>query len=161
MFSSGPGGTGLVEYSLRPRQRNEAMHVLDADFRPCPTGTIGDLYIGGAGVARGYLNRPELTAEQFLADPFPNDPHARLYRTGDLARLLTDGNIEFLGRSDNQVKINGNRVELGEIEAWLAGILGFATLPWLRADAGGRRRLIAFCVPATSIPPSDLELAQD
>ena len=72
MFSSGPGGTGLVEYPYG-RRANQAMHVLDADFRPCPTGTIGDLYIGGAGV-RGYLNRPELTAERFLTDPFRTIP---------------------------------------------------------------------------------------
>jgi acyl-coenzyme A synthetase/AMP-(fatty) acid ligase len=79
----------------------------------------GELYIGGDGLARGYLKRPESTTEKFLSNPFNHEPGSRLYRTGDLARYLPDGNIEFLGRTDNQVKIRGHRVELGEIEAAL------------------------------------------
>jgi amino acid adenylation domain-containing protein len=84
---------------------NTRIYILDAYGEPAPVGVPGELYIGGAGVARGYLNRPELTAEKFLKDPFTNDPHARMYRMGDLGRWLADGNIEFLGRNDFQVKI--------------------------------------------------------
>jgi amino acid adenylation domain-containing protein len=96
---------------------NTQLHILDEDMRPVPVGEIGELHIGGVQVGRGYLNRPELTAERFMSDPFRAD--GILYKSGDLARHLPDGNIEFLGRSDLQVKIRGNRVELGEIEAVL------------------------------------------
>jgi non-ribosomal peptide synthetase component F len=92
---------------------------LDHHLNPVPTGIPGELYIGGDGLARGYLNRPELTAERFIPSPFSKEPGARLYKTGDLARYLPDGNIEFLGRLDNQVKMRGFRIELGEIEAVL------------------------------------------
>ena len=98
---------------------NTTLHVLGAGRSLLPAGVEGELYIGGAGVARGYLDRPELTAERFLLDP--ND-HGILYRTGDRVRWRTDGELEFLGRADDQMKINGIRVEPGEIEATLAGI---------------------------------------
>ncbi|HET9876165.1 MAG TPA: amino acid adenylation domain-containing protein, partial [Mycobacterium sp.] len=99
---------------------NTAIHLLDAHRQPVPVGVPGELFIGGVGVARGYLNRPDTTAESFIADPFGDTPEALLYRTGDLARYLPDGNIEYLGRLDNQVKINGFRIEPGEVEAALA-----------------------------------------
>ncbi|HET8783284.1 MAG TPA: non-ribosomal peptide synthetase, partial [Pyrinomonadaceae bacterium] len=99
---------------------NVQVYVLDSALRPVPIGITGELYIGGVGVARGYLNRPELTAQRFISNPFSDVPGARLYRTGDLARFLPDGNLEFVGRLDDQVKLNGYRIELGEIEATLA-----------------------------------------
>ena len=84
-----------------------------------PIGVIGEIHIGGDGLARGYINRPEATKEKFIANPFSRDPDSRLYKTGDLGRYLPDGNIEFLGRIDNQVKVRGYRIELGEIEVVL------------------------------------------
>jgi acyl-coenzyme A synthetase/AMP-(fatty) acid ligase len=99
----------------RPIQ-NAEIYILTPDREPVPIGVPGDLYIGGPGVAQGYYKRPGLTAERFVAHPFSEDPAATLYRTGDLARFLPDGNIEFLGRADQQIKIRGYRVELGEVE---------------------------------------------
>ena len=98
---------------------NRETYILNKYGNPVPIGVPGELYIGGAGLARGYLNRADLTAENFIPNPFSGEPGARLYKTGDLARYLSDGNIEFLGRVDHQVKIRGFRIELGEIEAVL------------------------------------------
>ncbi|HEV7129225.1 MAG TPA: non-ribosomal peptide synthetase [Ktedonobacterales bacterium] len=98
---------------------NTQIHVLDELLRPVPVGTAGQLFIGGAGVARGYLNRPELTAERFIANPLGEPAGGRLYQTGDLARYLPDGQIEFLGRDDDQLEIRGYRIEPEEIAATL------------------------------------------
>ncbi|MGH8549754.1 MAG: amino acid adenylation domain-containing protein [Methylococcales bacterium] len=95
---------------------NTQVYILDHQQRPVPIGAPGELYIGGDGLARGYLNHPELTAEKFIHKAFGDNPVSRLYRTGDWARYLPDGAIEFIGRMDNQIKLRGFRVELGEIE---------------------------------------------
>ena len=105
----------IVPYG-RPLQ-NQSFYILDRQQQLAPIGAIGELYIGGIGVARGYLNRPELNQAKFITNPVDGSSDRRLYRTGDLGRYLEDGNIEFLGRIDNQVKIKGVRIELGEIEA--------------------------------------------
>jgi amino acid adenylation domain-containing protein len=105
---------------------NTRCYVLDAHAHPAPLGIPGELYIAGAGVAVGYLNDPERTAERFVPDPFSTERDARMYRTGDVVRLRADGNIEFLGRVDRQIKIRGYRVELGEIEAALTRCPGVA-----------------------------------
>ncbi|MEU9884946.1 amino acid adenylation domain-containing protein [Sphaerisporangium sp. NPDC051011] len=124
---------------------NHVAHVLDQHLNPVPCGVPGELVIGGEGLARGYLNRPELTEEKFVADPFGTAPGGRLYRTGDLVKRLSDGRIVFIGRIDQQVKIRGLRIELGEVEAGIAtfpGVAQVAVEPW--ADAAGERHLVGY-----------------
>ena len=126
---------------------NTQIHLLNENRQPVPGGEIGEIYIGGAGVARGYLHRPDLTAEKFIADPFGTDPEARLYKTGDLGRWRADDNLEFLGRSDHQIKIRGYRVELGEIETVLGqhpAVRECAVIA--REDTPGEKRLAAYVV---------------
>lgn len=123
------------------------VHVLDQWHRPVRDGEPGEIYLGGACLARGYLNRPDLTAERFLPDPFSSEPGARLYRTGDLGRRLPDRNIEFLGRADDQIKIRGYRVELGEIEAVLAQHPGVRECVVVARKLGTDMRLTGYVVP--------------
>jgi amino acid adenylation domain-containing protein len=126
---------------------NIRLHVLDEDLRPVPVGVAGELHIGGVGLARGYWRRPELTVERFIDDPLRNEAGQRLYKTGDVARYLPDGNIEYLGRTDHQVKINGARVELGEIEAIIrAHSMVRDAVVVAKKEDSGNAQLIAFLV---------------
>jgi amino acid adenylation domain-containing protein len=126
--------------------RNQTLHVYDEALRPCPTWATGEIYIGGAGVALGYWGDAERTAERFLVHPVTGE---RLYRTGDLGRYLPGGDIDFLGRRDHQVKLNGYRVELGEVTAALTrqGRVGEAVAAVATNPVTGRRQLVAYVVP--------------
>jgi len=135
------------------------VYILDSQLQPVPLGVEGELYVGGAGLARGYLKRPELTAERFISHPFSDEPRARLYKTGDLARRLPDGDIEYRGRLDSQVKIRGHRVELGEIEAALVDYPGvIQSVVIARPDDTGDKRLVAYLVADKKAPVLATEL---
>jgi amino acid adenylation domain-containing protein len=124
------------------------VYILDADLQSVPVGIAGELSIGGPGVARGYLHRPDLTAERFVPHPLSTEPGQRLYRSGDLARFLPNGEIDYLGRLDHQVKLRGFRIELGEIELTLRQYPGVQEAVVLcREDVPGEQRLVAYILP--------------
>ena len=138
---------------------NTQVYVLDSTLQPVAPGEAGDLFIGGEGVVRGYWQRPELTAERFLDDPFL--PGNRIYRTGDIARFLPDGNLEFLGRADFQVKLRGFRIEIGEIETVLESQENVAQAVVAACEFKSRgktedKRLVAYVVPKAG---ADLKIA--
>jgi amino acid adenylation domain-containing protein len=135
---------------------NTRVYILDQQMRAVPTGVAGELYIGGAGVALGYLNDPDQTASRFVPDLFSTEPGCRLYRTGDLARTLPDGNVEFLGRRDLQVKVRGYRIELGEIEAVLSEHALISQAVVMLRDDGGNQRFVAY-VLSSKLPPADAD----
>ncbi len=138
---------------------NCQVHVLDAQLGLVPLGVPGELCIGGVCVGRGYLGDPARTAERFLRDPFSEDPGARLYRTGDRARRLADGTIEFLGRTDHQVKIRGVRIEIGEIESTLASHPQVSeALVVARGELGEAKQLVAYVVGRAGEPPPARQL---
>jgi natural product biosynthesis luciferase-like monooxygenase protein len=163
--------THLVDAGVEPAQiekvpigkpiANTQLYVLDDRMRAVPVGTVGDLWIGGKGVVRGYHDRAEMTADRFVVDPFR--PGQRLYRTGDLARWLPDGTLDFLGRSDFQVKIRGHRIELGEIETVLGSQAGVhEAVVVAREDRPGDVRLVAYYTQppgAAGLSPVQLEAA--
>ncbi|MCP4658711.1 MAG: amino acid adenylation domain-containing protein, partial [bacterium] len=141
---------------------NIRLRLLDRWGAPVPIGATGELAIGGAGVGRGYLGRPDLTAERFVPDDFGPEPGARVYRSGDLARMRPDGAIEYLGRTDHQVKIRGLRIELGEIEAAVGGSPGIreCVVTARDEDPGDRRphpaRLVAYLVAEGEVSEPEL-----
>jgi len=138
---------------------NTKIYILDSHLQPVPVGIPGELHIGGAGLARGYLNCPELTKEKFIPSPFGSSPDERIFKTGDLACYLPNGNIEFLGRIDNQIKIRGFRIEPGEIEAVLNQHPGLReTLVTAREEVPGDKRLVAYIVPNGEPAPTIREL---
>ncbi len=138
---------------------NNFLYILDSNRAPAPIGASGELHVGGVGLTYGYLNRAELTAASFIPNPFSNEPGARLYRTGDLVRYRPDGDIEYLGRGDHQVKVRGFRIELGEIEAALNQHPAVREAVVLaREDGPGNRRLVAYLVCVNGTTPSISEL---
>jgi thioesterase domain-containing protein len=137
---------------------NTSVYVLDSELRPMPVGVPGELYIGGSGLARGYRNRPELTAERFVSNPF-GPSGSRLYRTGDLVRRRRDGEIEYLGRLDHQVKLRGFRIELGEVETALARHPAVAAaVAVVREDGNAGPRLVGYVVSPDGASASSSEL---
>jgi amino acid adenylation domain-containing protein len=138
---------------------NTSVYILDAEGQPVPLDVAGEIYIGGPGVALGYLNRPQLTSERFVADPFSREPGAVLYKTGDFARWRVDGNIEFIGRDDGQVKLRGFRIELAEVEAQLLrhpGVREAAVL--VHKNTTGDRYLVAYVTPRETPARQSLSL---
>lgn len=149
----------LASASIGKPAANTTTYILNENLQVVPIGVPGEIYIGGSGLARGYLNRPDLTAERFISDPFSKEEGGRLYRTGDLARYLPNGEMEYLGRIDDQIKIRGFRIELGEIES-VIGQFGDIreSVVTTREEQKGDKRLIAYVVSRSDskIEPAEL-----
>ena len=147
------------EVAIGKPVRNVRVYVLDQQMRLVPLGALGELYIGGEGVARGYLQRPELTAMRFVPDSFSVEAGQRLYQTGDLVRWRRDGELEYAGRIDQQVKVRGYRVEPGEVEEVLRRHERVRdALVMVREDIVGDRRLVAYIVPTSAGSASNRDL---
>lgn len=145
----------------RPIHNNQ-LYILDESRRPVPIGVPGELYIGGHGVAKGYLNQPDLNSKSFVPNLFSSDPESKLYRTGDLVRYLPDGRVDYLGRIDQQVKLNGYRIELGEIEAVQRKLPHCQeVVVVLREDSPGHKRLVAFLVEHPDAPAAAQQQRKD
>jgi amino acid adenylation domain-containing protein len=152
---TGAGGLPTIGRAID----NTQVYILDENLQRVPNGVSGELCVGGVGVGRGYLNRPELTAEKFISDPFSAEPGARLYRTGDLARYLDDGEIAYLGRIDEQIKILGHRIEPNEIEAMLDRHPAIASSVVIaRGAACDEKRLAAYLVMSNGTTPPAADL---
>jgi amino acid adenylation domain-containing protein len=160
--------TFSLTYQIRERQitkpipigkpiNHRTAYILNNQLQICGEGVIGELYVGGAGVARGYLNRPDLTKEKFIPDPFSSEPGAKMYRTGDLARQMSDGNLEFHGRLDDQIKIRGFRIEPAEIESAILQFSGVRqTVVIAREDISSEKKLIGYVVTQSAFLKEEL-----
>lgn len=148
---------GLAGIPLGRPIANTIVYILDSNFQPVPVDVPGEICIGGEGLARGYLNQPKLTAEKFVPDPFNAESGARLFRTGDIGRYLADGNIEYRGRRDHQVKVRGFRIELGEIEAQLATHVHVNQAVAIAAEnERGEKQIVAYVVAGEEVSSDEL-----
>ncbi len=154
-----PKNFGGAKTPIGKPLENYKVYILDGQLQPVPAEWVGEIYIGGSGVARGYLNRPQLTAERFIQNPFSKNPEDRLYKTGDVGQQLADGNFDFIGRSDYQVKLRGFRIELGEIENVItlhAAIRDVVVV--VKGTDTATQKLVAYLTTQQSTTPSVSEL---
>jgi acyl carrier protein len=149
---------GGGEISIGRPVANTRIYILDRYMKPVPVGVVGEICVGAAHLARGYLNRPDLTKERFLPDPFSRESGSRIYLTGDLGRFRSNGEIEFVGRTDHQVKINGFRIDLLEVERILASHFGVSEVIAAVREIGNSQRLVAYIVAKPIGTPSASQL---